>query len=830
MTVGRVKSFPYPERIDSFPSTEDYLKKLYRSLTEEQVEKITDFEDMDMDEATIGDLIIVSSINPSADATVDLGAVGATDYRFRHLYLSGNLSDETNTLTVANAKDAYDKRVDTWGDGLQYSSQTASVDYNTTNLKITSTEINTIQDIATTSNVQFANVTVDTLVSSADNTAEIDMEDTTDAFLFKPGYDATDKSIVMKSVDNTVASPQFYPSTDGYGQLGLTGSRWAKLFVNEVTLTNAVTEFSTDGTMGDNSNSAVPTEAAVVTYVAAQITAEDLDFGGDAGTGAIDLDSQTLTIAGTDPIDTAASSQTLTISHKTTNGYKHIPSTGASTQILQYSAAGTAKWVTVSSDVSIADNGAMTVANDSHTHNTQYYTESEINTWRASCTSTEMGHLYGVTSDIQTQFSGKQPLDIELTAIASLTSAADRYIRFTGSGAADLRTYANVLSDLSGQAGAAFSWNSQNLTSVGTLGCGVLTSGNIIIPDAGNIGSTSDTDAVAIAAGGEVTLSQTLVLSDVIDAGTSTGKFLVLDGSNNVDYRTDAEVLADLSSDAGASFGWNTQSLTSINDVGCATVTATGAISDGASSTFTTGATIGNLTLANGSIIDSGGAISFGNENLSTTGTLGCNDINSTGNITIQTDGPTKLFTCSAHGHVALWDPVPGGDFYRSRGTAASPTAAINNDYVSAQQFWAYDGGAYRAIGAFYCNVDSTPASDDIAGRYTFYTRPPGSGASSIARMRIDGYGNVGINQTVFGTNAAPVLAMGNGTAPSTSPANAFQMYSADQVGGNACLHTRTENGAVIKLYQCAKADYNNWTDFGDVVDALVAMGIFDGA
>jgi len=34
-----------------------------------------------------------------------------------------------------------------------------------------------------------------------------------------------------------------------------------------------------------------------------------------------------------------------------------------------------------------------------------------------------------------------------------------------------------------------------------------------------------------------------------------------------------------------------------------------------------TGSTIGNLTFANGSITDSSGAISFGNENLTTTGT-----------------------------------------------------------------------------------------------------------------------------------------------------------------------------------------------------------------
>ena len=37
-------------------------------------------------------------------------------------------------------------------------------------------------------------------------------------------------------------------------------------------------------------------------------------------------------------------------------------------------------------------------------------------------------------------------------------------------------------------------------------------SGNLIIPDAGNIGSASDTDAIAIGADGDVTLTQDLEL------------------------------------------------------------------------------------------------------------------------------------------------------------------------------------------------------------------------------------------------------------------------------------------------------------------------------
>ncbi|MHC4618352.1 MAG: hypothetical protein ACYTEQ_11435 [Planctomycetota bacterium] len=53
-----------------------------------------------------------SVIRPGSDGTIDLGAVGSTDYRWRHLYLSGNLSDEINALTIGDAKSAYDHSQD----------------------------------------------------------------------------------------------------------------------------------------------------------------------------------------------------------------------------------------------------------------------------------------------------------------------------------------------------------------------------------------------------------------------------------------------------------------------------------------------------------------------------------------------------------------------------------------------------------------------------------------------------------------------------------------------------------------------------------------------
>jgi hypothetical protein len=62
--------------------------------------------------------------------------------------------------------------------------------------------------------------------------------------------------------------------------------------------------------------------------------------------------------------------------------------------------------------------------------------------------------------------------------------------------------------------------------------------------------------------------------------------------------------------------------------------------------------------------------------------------------------------------------------------------------------------------------------------------------------------GNFGVAQLTFGTSATNTIAIASGTAPTTSPADAFQQYSADIVAGNASPHFRTENGAVVKIYQ----------------------------
>ena len=79
------------------------------------------------------------------------------------------------------------------------------------------------------------------------------------------------------------------------------------------TLVGITTILDEDG-MGSDSATALATQQSIKAYVDAQVTAQDLDFAGDSGTGAVDLDSQSLTISGTsNEIETSASNQTITL-------------------------------------------------------------------------------------------------------------------------------------------------------------------------------------------------------------------------------------------------------------------------------------------------------------------------------------------------------------------------------------------------------------------------------------------------------------------------------------------------------------------------------------
>ena len=75
-----------------------------------------------------------------------------------------------------------------------------------------------------------------------------------------------------------------------------------------------ITALDTDLSSVSSSDDTLASAKAIKTYVDAQVTAQDLDFQGDSGGAlSIDLDSETLDIAGGAGIDTVGSSNTLTV-------------------------------------------------------------------------------------------------------------------------------------------------------------------------------------------------------------------------------------------------------------------------------------------------------------------------------------------------------------------------------------------------------------------------------------------------------------------------------------------------------------------------------------
>jgi hypothetical protein len=76
---------------------------------------------------------------------------------------------------------------------------------------------------------------------------------------------------------------------------------------------SAITSLDTDLSSVSSSDDSLASAKSIKAYVDAQVTAQDLDVTSDSGTIAIDLDSETLTIAGGEGIDTSATSNSVTI-------------------------------------------------------------------------------------------------------------------------------------------------------------------------------------------------------------------------------------------------------------------------------------------------------------------------------------------------------------------------------------------------------------------------------------------------------------------------------------------------------------------------------------
>lgn len=148
-----------------------------------------------------------------------------------------------------------------------------------------------------------------------------------------------------------------------------------------------------------------------------------------------------------------------------------------------------------------------------------------------------------------------------------------------------------------------------------------------------------------------------------------------------------------------------------------------------------------------------------------------------------------SAFKISATGAAKL---IPGTDEALTIGGTSGTSRyfrmteiAANNDFVGG--YLQQHGGLNTFIIGVHATTDALTASDISVIELTRAT----------GAMRVNT--NLGMGTSTFGTDAVGVIALANGTVPSTSPADMVQLFSVDLSAGNATLGLRTETAVVTE-------------------------------
>ena len=132
----------------------------------------------------------------------------------------------------------------------------------------------------------------------------------------------------------------------------------------------AVTSISTSTTLAGASDTQLVTALAAKTYIDSVVTAQDLDFAGDTGTGSIDLDSEVITFTGLTGITTSVSGLSVNIDLDDTAVV--AGSYGSQTQIPTFTVDAQGR-LTAASSVTVAT--ALTLDGDTGTGDVDLLTD-----------------------------------------------------------------------------------------------------------------------------------------------------------------------------------------------------------------------------------------------------------------------------------------------------------------------------------------------------------------------------------------------------------------------------------------------------------------------
>jgi len=298
------------------PGVATPLNKVVVDDINNQVEFSIDVSSVSTEQLVIKDGVI----EPTTDNDIDLGASGK---EFKDLYIDGVAYVDSIAMPTTTVTDILDE------DTLSSDSATALA---------TQQSIKAYVD---------ATVTAQDLDFQADSggALNIDLDSETLTLTGGTGIDTSGATnTVTFAIDSTVATLTGSQALTNK-TINVDNNTVSNIEVDNFKATAIVTE--AEGLASSDNDTSLPTTAAVKDYVDTQVTAQDLDFSGDSG-GAqnVDLDSQSLTIAGGTGIDTTGSAQTMTVAIDSTvatlTGSQTLTNKTLTSPVLNTAISGTA--------------------------------------------------------------------------------------------------------------------------------------------------------------------------------------------------------------------------------------------------------------------------------------------------------------------------------------------------------------------------------------------------------------------------------------------------------------------------------------------------------
>jgi fibronectin-binding autotransporter adhesin len=261
------------------------------------------FGDADTDSITLT-ADVASHITPDVDDTYDLGS---STKEWRNLYIDGTANIDS---LVADTADINAGTIDntTIGATTASTGNFSTLSIGGTAITSTATELNIVDGDTTATSTTLADADR-VVVNDAGTMVQVALTDF--ETYFESALDTLPNVTTVGALNAGSITSGFGAIDNGSSAITTTGTvTYGSLSDGTIT----ITAFVDEDDMVSNSATLVPTQQSVKAYVDSQVTAQDLDFQGDSGGAlSIDLDSETLTIAGGTGIDTTGATNTLTV-------------------------------------------------------------------------------------------------------------------------------------------------------------------------------------------------------------------------------------------------------------------------------------------------------------------------------------------------------------------------------------------------------------------------------------------------------------------------------------------------------------------------------------